>query len=192
MHFGLIHDKLKTMKIYTIGHSNHTLEKFIQILTANEIQTLVDVRTAPASRFQPQFNKENLEYFLPQNGIEYTYGGKFLGGRPSDPSCYKHRRLPQEGVDYLHEVDYPEVMKKPWFQKSIDHLVKLAEEKKIAIMCSEEDPATCHRHHLIAKYIMQEIPEIDVLHIRKDGTLINAKTILASVNTEPVTQLTLF
>ncbi len=180
------------MKIYTIGHSVHTLDKFIQLLNANEIKALVDVRTTPASRFQPQFNKENLEFFLPKYAIQYIFAGKFLGGRPSEPGCYKSRILPPEGADYLHEVDYPEVMKKSWFLKGIDRLLKLAEEQITAVMCSEEDPSLCHRHHLIAKFMMREIPEIDILHIRGDGTVFNAATLLASVQTEPVKQLSLF
>ncbi len=180
------------MKIYTIGHSAHPQEKFLQLLSNNEIKTLVDVRTAPASRFQPQFNKENLEFFLPQSQIQYIFAGKFLGGRPNDPSCYKSRVLPSTGVDYLHEVDYPEVMKKSWFLKGIDRLLKLAEEQTTAVMCSEEDPALCHRHHLIARFIMSEFPEIEVIHIRGDGTIYNAATLLASVKTEPVQQLSLF
>lgn len=182
----------KPMKIYTIGHSGHTLDKFIQLLKANAITQLVDVRSTPASRFQPQFNKENLEYFLPQNGIQYVFAGKFLGGRPSEPGCYKNRVLPKEETDYLHEVDYPEVMKKTWFIKGIARLLKLAEEHTTSIMCSEEDPSLCHRHHLIAKYFMAEYPEIQVIHIRGDGTVYNAATILTSVQTESVKQLPLF
>jgi uncharacterized protein (DUF488 family) len=180
------------MKIYTIGHSAHPQEKFLQLLSNNEIKTLVDVRTMPASRFQPQFNKENLEYFLPKQYIQYVFAGKFLGGRPSDPSCYKKRTLPSEGANYLHEVDYPEVMKKSWFLKGIDRLLKLAEEQITTVMCSEEDPALCHRHHLIAKFIMYEFPEIEVMHIRGDGTIFNASTLLTSVKTEPVQQLSFF
>ena len=95
------------MKLYTIGHSNHSIEKFASLLDENGIALLVDVRTAPYSRYNPQFNKENLAHALSEHWIEYAYAGKFLGGRPSDPTCYKDAKLPEEGAHYLHLVDYP-------------------------------------------------------------------------------------
>jgi uncharacterized protein (DUF488 family) len=170
------------MKLFTIGHSNHSLEKFIRLLEDNGIMVLVDVRTAPYSRYNPQFNKENLESALPQRGIQYAYAGKYLGGRPSDPTCYKGRVLPAEGVDYLHEVDYPEVMQRQWFVQGIDRLLELADEQTTAIMCSEENPAECHRHHLIAQFLIAEHPEVDVRHIRGDGAVFGAKSLHVSVN----------
>jgi uncharacterized protein (DUF488 family) len=181
------------MKLFTIGHSNHTMEKFIQLLDDNGIMLLVDVRTNPYSRYSPHFNKEYLERKLPLHMIEYTYAGKYLGGRPSDPSCYKNHKLPLEGADYLHEVNYPEVMKKKWFIQGIERLLELADLQTTAIMCSEENPAECHRHHLIAKYILSENPEIEIRHIRGDGSVFGAKTILASVDeSPPAEQLSFF
>ena len=153
--------------------------------------TLVDVRTAPASRYNPQFNRANLEHELPQCGIQYVFAGKYLGGRPSDPACYKSRALPLEGADYLHVVDYPEVMKRDWFVKGIQRLLELADEQTTAIMCSEEDPAQCHRHHLIAKYLLSEHPEVNVQHIRGDGKVFSAASVLASVDDVRAEQLPL-
>ncbi len=180
------------MKLFTIGHSNHSIEKFIRLLEDNGVMTLVDVRTAPASRYNPQFNKEMLAASLDAKYIQYAFAGKFLGGRPSDPSCYKNRVLPGEGADYLHEVDYPEVMKKEWFIKGIARLLEMADEQTTAIMCSEEDPATCHRHHLIAKYILREHPGVKVVHIRGNGDTFGAASILASVDEISAEQLSLF
>ncbi len=180
------------MKLYTIGHSNHSIEKFIQLLEENGIMLLVDVRSAPYSRYNPQFNKENLANVLPQQMIEYAFAGKYLGGRPSDPSCYKSRALPAEETDFLHEVDYQEVMKRDWFRQGIKRLLELADENTTAIMCSEEDPAHCHRHHLIARFLLEEYPEVDVQHIRGDGTVYSAKSIHTSVNAPPAEQLPLF
>ncbi len=179
------------MKLFTIGHSNHNIEKFIRLLEDNGIMLLVDVRTAPYSRYNPQFNKEHLENLLPQYWIQYAYAGKYLGGRPRDPTCYKSKKLPEE-ADYLNEVDYPEVMKRKWFIQGINRLLKLADEQTIGIMCSEEDPAECHRHHLIAKYLMLEHPEIEVRHIRGDGNVIGARSIHTSVDEETGEQLTFF
>lgn len=180
------------MKLFTIGHSNHSLEKFIRLLEDNGIMVLVDVRTAPYSRHNPQFNKENLESALSQRDIQYAYAGKYLGGRPSDPTCYKGQVLPAEGADYLHEVDYPEIMRRRWFVQGINRLLELADEQTTAIMCSEENPAECHRHHLIAQYLMAEHPDVDVRHIRGDGTVFSARSILVSVNKPSAKQLNLF
>jgi len=98
-----------------------------------------------------------------------------------DSTTVEHR-LATEGADYLHEVDYPEVMKRPWFTKGIERLLELADEQTTAIMCSEEDPAQCHRHHLIAKYVMREHPEVNVRHIRGDGTVFSAASLRVSVD----------
>jgi uncharacterized protein (DUF488 family) len=180
------------IKLYTIGHSNHSLDQFIRLLEENSIMTLVDVRSAPYSRYSPHFNKESLEAALRERDIQYAYAGKFLGGRPTDPGCYKSRTLPTERADYLHEVDYPEVMKRDWFRKGIDRLLELADEQTAAIMCSEENPAQCHRHHLIAKYLMANHPEVKVTHIRGDGTAYGAASITETVEAADGEQLSLF
>src|SRR3972149_3765407 len=95
--------KRHIMKLLTLGHSNHSLEKFISLLEDNGVMALVDVRTAPASRYNPQFNKEMLAASLEAKNIGYFFAGKFLGGSPSDPSCHKGRPPPAEGADYLHD-----------------------------------------------------------------------------------------
>lgn len=179
------------MKLYTIGHSNHSLDKLIHLLEDNGITSLVDIRTAPHSRYNPQFNKENLEYVLPQREIQYAYAGKYLGGRPSDPTCYKKRTLPGEGADYLHVVDYPEVMKRDWFVRGIERLLEMADEHTTVIMCSEENPAECHRHHLVAQYIFEAHPEVDVRHIRGDGTVFSARAVRESISKPSVEQMPL-
>ena len=68
------------MKLLTLGHSNHPVEKFISLLEENGVMALVDVRTAPASRYNPQFNKETLAASLEEKNIQYVFAGKFLGG----------------------------------------------------------------------------------------------------------------
>lgn len=179
------------MKLYTIGHSNHQIEDFIRLLDDNGIMMLVDVRSMPYSRYNPQFNQENLENVLREHDIQYAYAGKYLGGRPNDPSCYKSRRLPDENVDYLHEVDYPEVMKRPWFINGIARLLELADEQTTAILCSEENPAQCHRHHLIARYLMAHHPGVSVKHIRGDSTVYGAASITDTVDVITAEQLSL-
>ena len=179
------------MKLFTIGHSNHSIEKFIRLIEDNGIMTLVDVRTAPYSRYNPQFNKENLENILSDHYVEYAFAGNYLGGRPSDPTCYKNHMLPPEDADYLHEVDYPEVMKRPWFLQGIESLLELADRQTTVIMCGEEDPAECHRHHLIARHLINEHPGVDVQHIRGNGIVYSARLIPVSVNEPPAEQLSL-
>jgi hypothetical protein len=87
------------MKLLTIGHSNHSLERFVQLLEGAGVATLVDVRTAPASRFNPHFNQGSLDPALARRLLTYVFAGRYLGGRPPDPGCYKHRVLPPEGTD---------------------------------------------------------------------------------------------
>jgi uncharacterized protein (DUF488 family) len=176
------------MKIYTIGHSNHPFSKLIDLLEARGIVNLVDVRTNPYSRYNQQYNKGTLENELRLHKFRYVYMGKELGGRPDDPLLYKHRAHPSGEVDFLHEVDYQQVMRRPWFQQGIRELLDLAELDKTAIMCSEEDPAACHRHHLIAKYILEKFPEVEIRHIRGDGVEFGARSILKSVNEPPAIQ----
>jgi uncharacterized protein (DUF488 family) len=176
------------MKLFTLGHGSHPLEKFMGLLETNGVMLVADVRSAPFSRYHPQFNKESLERELPQRGVQYAWAGKFLGGRPTDPTCYKNGALPGEGTDYLHTVNYPEVMKREWFIKGIDRLLELADEHTTAILCSEENPAHCHRHHLIAKFLMREHHEVAVQHIRGDGNVFGAASILDSVEEEHAEQ----
>lgn len=187
----------EVITIFTIGHSNHSLEKLIRLLVENGVNALVDVRSAPYSRHFPWFNKEHLEFELPRQGIEYIYAGKHLGGRPTDPSLYKGRTMPDEGADYLHEVDYAEVMKRPWFVRGVERLLETAKERPTAILCSEEDPADCHRHHLITRYLLDVFPLIDdqqveVRHIRGDGAVFNARQIVKNVDTPTPKQSKLF
>ena len=180
------------MKLFTIGHGNHGIDKLLDLLDTNGVRTVVDVRTMPFSRYSPQFNKTDLDAVLAARDIRYLFAGKYLGGRPADPTCYKSGILPVEGTDYLHEVDYAEVMKRDWFLKGIHRLLELADLRTTSILCSEEDPARCHRHHLISKYILAQDSEADVRHIRGDGNVYPATTILKTVDKPAATQHTLF
>jgi uncharacterized protein (DUF488 family) len=153
------------MKLFTIGHSNHPIETFLQLLLDHGVQLLVDIRSKPYSRFHPQFNKKNLEIVLPQHSVVYMFAGEALGGRPADPACYRVG----EGGEL--QVDYDLVMQRDWFRQGIEQLIKETRYLQTAIMCAEEDPARCHRYNLIGRYIRQHYPEIEVFHIRKDGKL---------------------
>ncbi|HXT36675.1 MAG TPA: DUF488 domain-containing protein [Chloroflexota bacterium] len=180
------------MTVFTIGHSNHSLDTLVGLLQEHEVKTVVDVRSAPYSRYSPHFAREHLEAALPERDLRYAYAGKYLGGRPADPSCYKAGTLPPGDADYLREVDYPAIMTRDWFIRGMDRLLELAMEGTTAVMCSEENPAHCHRHHLIARYLMARHPEVSVRHIRGTGLLLEAAAIPALIEKPLVIQGSLF
>lgn len=143
--------------IFTIGHSNQDSQRFLQLLTNNLIQILVDVRSSPHSRFASQFDVKNLKKALSNKGIKYLYMGSELGGKPSDPFMYD-----KEGHALYHLM-----AQSPLFLRAVQRLLKGLESYRIAVMCSEEDPSECHRHLLIGRVIRQH--GVEVVHIRADG-----------------------
>ena len=177
------------MQIYTIGHSNHPIDEFLHLLHERGVSLVADVRSTPYSRFHPQFNRNSLQEALSGQGIEYVYLGDSLGGRPKDPTCYLHHAIPEHSKDYLHEVNYAEVMKRPWFIQGIRQLLELAGMKPTATLCSEEDPARCHRHHLIARYILSVHPEVRIYHIRKDAQILDARDLVTPADGSASDQL---
>jgi hypothetical protein len=125
-------------EILTIGHSVLPIERFIELLRDNGVDVLVDVRSTPYSRYNPQFtcacatgagNRESLAASLAAAGIEYAFAGDYLGGRPRDPTCYRNGELPGEGADYLKLVDYQEVMRRPWYQRTGENAMVLLTER---------------------------------------------------------------
>lgn len=158
-----------TFCIYTIGHSNGRVADFIALLRQQDIAVIVDVRSMPYSQYTPQFNTENLRAELDRAGVAYRIAGEYLGGRPKDPTCYKHGEVPDGHADYLKLVDYAAVAERDWYRTGIDRLIALAHEQRVAVMCSEEDPAQCHRHHLIAQTLIRD--GIEVRHLRRDGSV---------------------
>jgi uncharacterized protein (DUF488 family) len=153
--------------VFTIGHSSLEADRFVSALKTFGVGILVDVRSVPYSRFSPWFNRESLRSMVEAEGIGYRFAGDYLGGRPSDPTCYLRGVVPPNDANFLQEVDYDEVARRPWFQRGIARVLSLAQDSVVAIMCSEEDPSQCHRYHLIAQALL---PEVDVLDIRtNDG-----------------------
>lgn len=146
--------------LYSIGHSNHAIEEFVGLLAQHGVTCLVDVRSAPYSRYSPHFSRRSLEAHLSDGGISYVFLGKPLGGRPEDESCY----------DTGGQVDYGRISQKPWYLEGVHQLVQLAAGEATAMMCSEEDPARCHRNLLIADTLLRNSMAV-VHHIRGDGAL---------------------
>jgi uncharacterized protein (DUF488 family) len=155
--------------VFTIGHSNRDADDFVGTLLAHGIEAVVDVRSVPFSQWTPQFNRDAIEERLGAAGIAYHFAGKQLGGRPDDPTCYRSGAVPDAGADYLSLVDYEEVARRPWYRRGLDRLLEIAATRRTAVMCSEEDPVRCHRHHLIAQSLLER--GIAVTHIRRDGAV---------------------
>jgi len=145
--------------IYTIGHSNHALEKFLSLVKSNGIRTIVDIRSRPYSRFAIQFNKAAVESALQVEGIRYLYMGDKLGGRPEDKRFY----------DEDGKVVYDRISETPEFHEGIELALQTAEGCPTSLMCSEEDPLKCHRFHLVSGFF--EKKGAKVIHIRGDGRL---------------------
>jgi len=149
-------------EIYTIGHSNHTVENLLALLREHAIEVVVDVRSQPYSRHVPHFNREPLARFLREQGLTYEHRGDRLGGRPTDESF-----LLADG-----SVDYDRVRASADFQQALDELLALAQERRVALMCAEGDHRRCHRGQLITPALLAR--DVTVLHIQPDGSLIDA------------------
>jgi uncharacterized protein (DUF488 family) len=145
--------------IYTIGHSNHTLEDFVALLRSHGIQEIVDVRSQPYSQWATQFNRELLRHDLLEAGLAYDFMGDVIGGRPQDSSVYD---AGQERPNYQRMAE-TEV-----YRQGIATLLSRAEKQRVAIMCSEGPPQHCHRHLLITQSLLEVGAR--VTHILADGT----------------------
>ena len=148
-----------SLRVYTIGHSNHTWETFLQLLQHNRIHIVVDVRSKPYSRFCPHSNKKRLEKSLYGADISYIYLGNLVGGMPEEDEYYD-----DEGY-----VLYDRLVDSPRFQEGISRIEELIRRSRIALMCGEEDPHKCHRRFLIGAILVGK--GIELRHIRKDGSI---------------------
>jgi uncharacterized protein (DUF488 family) len=151
------------MEIYTIGYGKHSFEDILSMLRKYGIETVVDVRSAPYSKFSPEFCKSSLKSLLATQGIKYLFlcdekGENLLGGKPKDPSVI---------IDGL--VYYELLKEKKYFKEGIKKLLDAAKDRTVCLLCAEEDPDRCHRHHLITKTLLSA--GIKVFHIRADGRI---------------------
>ena len=142
--------------IFSIGHSNHSIDKFLSLLKDSKINMVVDVRSAPFSRMFPQFNQEPLKKSLSDNAIGYSFLGDQIGGRSNDPD------------DYLDgQVMYKSLARKEAFNSGISRLREGSVKYQIAIMCSEKEPLDCHRTLLVSEALAES--GVVVHHIHADG-----------------------
>ena len=157
-------------QIFSIGHSNHSIDKFLSLLESSKINMVVDVRSAPFSRMFPQFNQDTLKKSLGENLIGYLFLGDQIGGRSNDPE------------DYLDgQVLYKALAQKEGFKTGIERLKEGSAKYRIALMCSEKEPLDCHRTLLVSQALASR--DIPVGHIHADGTVEAHKDALARLLT---------
>jgi uncharacterized protein (DUF488 family) len=144
--------------VYTIGHSSHSVERLVKLLTAHMITAVADVRSRPYSRFNPQFNRESLRVELKTADIAYVFLGRELGARADDRGCY---------ID--GQVQYDLLARTALFQQGLARIAQGIADNRIALMCAEKDPLTCHRAILVCRHLA--VRGITAQHILDCGRL---------------------
>ncbi|TXL61579.1 DUF488 domain-containing protein [Aeromicrobium terrae] len=142
----------------TVGHSTHAIEHFLALLTRHGVTAVADVRSVPASRFTPQFNRPVLKRSLADHGIKYVFLGQELGARSDDRSCYVNG-----------QVQYERLAQTVPFGEGIERLLKGAATERIAVLCAEQEPLDCHRTVLVSRVLADR--GASVAHIHGDGRL---------------------
>lgn len=156
--------------IYSIGHGNKEIETFIKELQSFDIEFLLDIRSNPYSKWNPQFNQPILRDELEKNNIKYVFIGNKLGGLPNDRSCY----------DETGKVVYDLIKDKDFFKEGLHRLI-IANNKsiKIAIMCSESKPDECHRSKLIGKELLKK--KISINHIISENKIKSQEVVISEL-----------
>ena len=170
------------LKVYTIGHSNHSLETFLNLLRASEIEVVVDIRSKPSSQVVPHFDRKPLENSLKMKGFKYLYLGKELGGKPDSKDFY----------DTDGHVLYSLIAKSPPFVHAIERLLKGIQEYRVVLLCGEENPSNCHRRLLVGRVLGNH--DVDLQHIRGNGRVQSEEDLLVEEESKQKddTQLALF
>jgi len=150
------------MRLFTIGHSNLPTENLIQRLKQNGIGVVVDVRSKPFSRYNPQFNRYVIAEDLQEAGIPYVWMGHSLGGVPEDKALLTNGK-----------IDYDKIRASSQYQEALEELLGGVEKNAalgaVALMCSEADPIGCHRRRLVGADLIDR--GIELAHVLKDGTV---------------------
>ena len=151
----------KKYNVYTVGHSIHTIDYFIELLKTFNINCIVDVRSIPASSYNPQYNQKALQNALKRVNILYLHFGEEFGAQHTEKNL----------LDIYGKVDFEKVRRTPKFLKGVERLKKgLNKKYNISLMCSEAEPFDCHRFSLISYHLARN--NFDVKHILKDKTYI--------------------
>lgn len=153
-------EEFSNKTVWTIGHSTHTLEAFMEMLHSFQIEMVVDIRSYPGSRRYPQFNKEALEISLPENGIGYLHNKDLGGRRKANPDS--------KNTAWRHEAfrGYADYMETTAFKEAVRALEQVALKKRTAYMCSEAVWWSCHRS-MVSDYL--KIHGWKVMHIMDVG-----------------------
>src|SRR5712692_1910478 len=144
--------------LFTIGHSNHSIEVLVELLRQHAVQAVADVRSRPYSGRFPQFNRPVLKRELKESGLRYVFLGLELGARREESCCYV------EG-----QARYDLVAKTNAFAEGLDRVIKGLSRYRIALLCAEKDPLTCHRTILVCRHLRWK--GFPIQHILADGTL---------------------
>lgn len=144
--------------LFTIGHSNYSPERFVELLQLHGITALADVRSIPYSRYLPHVNQAGLKSYLAQADIRYVFLGKELGARPDNPDCYVDGKARYENIAATEA-----------FQRGLKRILTGLQQHRIALMCAEKDPLTCHRAILVCRNLVQF--NLEIGHIHPDGSI---------------------
>ena len=147
------------IRVFTIGHSDHSFDRILQLMEQHGVEELIDVRTSPFSRWATDFNREALEMSLEDAGIGYAHMGDALGGRPRSLDLYD--------PDWI--ADYELMAATEDFDDDIGQVERIAEERVVCLLCSERQPEVCHRTLLVAEALVAR--EISAQHILVTGDL---------------------
>lgn len=146
-------------ELFTIGHSNHPLEYFIELLLAHRLSMIADVRSNPYSKYSPHFGKDVLESVLRNHNVDYLFLGRELGAQRSEQECY---------VD--GQAKYDRIARLPAFRRGLEIVLEQVERHRIAVMCSESDPVMCHRTVLLCRELKKICRDLKITHILADGS----------------------
>ena len=149
------------MLVLTIGHSTRTLEELIRLLQAHGVARLVDVRTIPRSRHNPQFNADTLPASLEKAGIRYGHLAGLGGLRHTTPAS---RNLGWRNASFRGFADY---MQTPEFEQSLEELIRLARTERVAVMCAEAVPWRCHRSLIADALVARRIPVEHIMSLTR-------------------------
>lgn len=142
--------------LFTIGHSTHSTGAFVGLLELHGVNAVCDVRSHPHSRYNPHYNRETITDNLMQRRIAYIFLGKELGGRSDNPDCY----------DAAGKVQFRKLKDEPLFAQGLERVKHGMRGHRIALMCAEKDPITCHRMILVTRQLRREV---SIQHILADG-----------------------
>jgi uncharacterized protein (DUF488 family) len=143
--------------VCTIGHSNRAIEEFIELLWLNEVTEVIDVRTIPRSRHNPQFNLDSLPASLASTGIAFTHMPGLGGLR------HAHVDSPNTGWHNLSFRGYADYMQSADFADNVDQLLERARSQRLALMCAEAVPWRCHRSLIADALLLRGVRVEDII-----------------------------